>query len=591
MIQQHLLGARSEGTGTHFGVWSDKAREVRLRWTDPTTSATREVDLSSSPTNSRVYEVVAEQVRPGMLYEFLLDGVSAVDPYARSLPGGVHGPAEVVAPLKIRVHEKRAIKLDRGEVFYELHVGTFTSEGTFASAVARLDGLAKLGVTVIELMPVAAFAGRRGWGYDGVGLFAPFAGYGTAQDLSSLVDTAHGIGLSVVLDVVYNHLGPDGNYLPRFSDEYFASNRESPWGKAPAFAKTAFRQLVLDNARYWLEEVGFDGLRLDATHELEPGGNPHILDELAGVARGCVPPAVLIAEDDRNDPRATLSHGVDGVWSDDFHHAVHVLLTSERDGYYGGYSGQLTELARVIERGHLYEGQVFPPTGSRRGQPVGNVPRQRLIYSLQNHDQVGNRAFGERLDQLCDRRQLCAVTALLLALPATPMLFMGQEHGARTPFLYFTDHVGDLGSAVAAGRRQQFADFAAFRDAAEVPDPQAESTFLRSKLTWEQDGDLLALHRDALMLRRDDAVLGRASQVQAGVESSVLWVLSTSNEGRRLIVLNPNAEVTLDRIAGVAPSECQLLLTTDSALRAESSFKLPSHSCAIFAVAEARAGA
>ncbi len=354
---------------------------------------------------------------------------------------------------------KRAIEFERGEVFYELHVGTFSAEGTFAAATARLPQLAELGITVVELMPIAAFAGTRGWGYDGVALMAPFAPYGTVQELSALIDAAHACGLSVVLDVVYNHLGPDGNYLPAFSDAYFDSGRDNPWGKAPALEKAAFRRLVLDSARYWLSDVGFDGLRIDATHQLEPGGDPHILRELSAVAKACSPPAVLIAEDDRNHPAALFELGIDAVWSDDFHHSIHVLLTSERDGYYAAYEGYLAELARVIERGQLYEGQVSPVTGRPCGKPSADVARYRLIYALQNHDQVGNRARGERLHRLCSVSRVKAVTLLLLFVPATPMLFMGQEIATDSAFLYFADHAGELGEAVTKGRRAEFAHF------------------------------------------------------------------------------------------------------------------------------------
>jgi maltooligosyltrehalose trehalohydrolase len=482
MDQERRLGAWPQPDGTHFAVWTDKASEVKIRWRDEITDRGGEFLLGPDPSEPHLYAGFIAGVGPGTLYEVLVNGASCVDPFARSLPRGVHGPAEITA-LPRASKPKRQIELERGEVLYELHVGTFTPAGTFSAAAQRLPQLAELGITVIELMPIAAFAGARGWGYDGVALMAPFAPYGTLEELTAFLDAAHGAGLSVVLDVVYNHLGPDGNYLPAFSDSYFDSGRDNPWGKAPALEKAAFRRLVLDSARYWLQDVGFDGLRIDAAHELEPGGDPHILQALAAIAKACSPRAVLVAEDDRNDPAALFELGVDAVWSDDFHHVIHVLLTSERDGYYAAYQGDLAELARVIERGQLYEGQIFPLTGRARGKPSAHVPRHRLIYALQNHDQVGNRARGERLHALCNVAQLQAVTLLLLFLPGTPMFFMGQEFATDSPFLYFADHAGELGQLITKGRQEEFAHFAAFRaNPQDVPDPQAEESFLRSKL-------------------------------------------------------------------------------------------------------------
>ncbi|HKO53536.1 MAG TPA: alpha-amylase family glycosyl hydrolase [Polyangiaceae bacterium] len=584
--EKRKLGAWPTADGTDFAIWTDKAREVKIRWNDAKTRG--EVCLAQS-SNAHVYESFIAGLAPGTSYEVLLDGVPCVDPFARSLPHGVHGPAEV-AELPRPPKKKRPIELERGEVIYELHIGTFTDEGTFAAAAHQLPKLAELGVTVLELMPIAAFAGRRGWGYDGVALMAPFAPYGTLQELTAFIDAAHGCGLSVVLDVVYNHLGPDGNYLPAFSDSYFDSERNNAWGKAPALDKAAFRRLVLDSARYWLEDVGFDGLRIDAAHELEPGGNPHILQELAAVAKACSPPAVLIAEDDRNHPGALFELGIDAVWSDDFHHSIHVLLTSERDGYYAAYQGDLAELARVIERGQLYEGQIFPVTGRPRGKPSADVPRHRLIYALQNHDQVGNRAHGERLHSLSNIAQFKTVSLLFLFLPTTPLLFMGQELGTDSPFLYFTDHAGELGHAITRGRREEFGHFQAFRegDAEALPDPQAETTYLRSKLRREVDcaAAVLEFHRLALTLRREDSVMSAPRKLSAGVEGTVLWVLAEGAAGRRLLLLNIGGSVTLHRIGSLALTGVQPVLSTAPVLRDGPGLNLPDECCAIFALPE-----
>ena len=589
------LGAHLAGNAVFFAIWSDKARAISVAWCDGERAG--HLPLSLHPEVPHTFVGRLEGASEGLQYQLLVDGKAAVDPYARALPDGVHGRAQVVS-VPVRRQPKRAVDLDRGEVIYELHVGTFTTEGSFIAATERLAQLRELGVTVVELMPIATFAGARGWGYDGVGLFAPQHAYGTLRDLVALIDTAHGLGMSVVLDVVYNHLGPDGNYLPALSDTYFSRERKNAWGDAPALDQPAFRRLVLDNARYWLEVVGFDGLRLDAAHELEPGGTPHILAELSALAKACSPPAVLIAEDDRNDPKYLFAHGVDAVWSDDFHHSLHVALTAERDGYYSAYQGDLQELAGVIQRGQIYEGQTFPPTGQPRGRPACDVPRQRMIFSLQNHDQVGNRACGERLHDLCGLPSFHAATLLLLFLPATPLLFMGQEWGADSPFLYFTNLNAELGAAVTRGRQDEFVHFAAFRDAGpgSIPDPQSEDSFTRSVLHWLtrealQGRETYQLYRRALSLRRDDPVLKEHPCVTAGVHGRVLWVRAQSATGERLLLLNTGASVPLDEIAGFRLAECELLLASGGDARGHVVFQLEASSAAIFAPVGSRPGA
>ncbi len=589
MDQKRRLGAWPDHGGTRFAVWTDKAADVKIRWSNEKGGHCGEFELARGSTEPHVYEGFAAEVAPGTSYEIIVDGTACVDPFARSLPSGVHGPA-VVEELPRLAKPKRAVELERGEVFYELHVGTFTPEGTFAAAARLLPRLAELGITVVELMPIAAFAGKRGWGYDGVALMAPFAPYGTVKELSTLLDVAHGCGLSVVLDVVYNHLGPDGNYLPAFSDSYFDSERENAWGKTPALEKAAFRRLVLESAHYWLQDVGFDGLRIDAAHELEPGGDPHILKDLSMIAKACSPRAVLTAEDDRNDPIALFELGVDAIWSDDLHHSIHALLTSERDGYYAAYRGDLAEVARIIERAQLYEGQVFPVTGRPRGKPSADVPRHRLIYALQNHDQVGNRALGERLHALCNVSQVEAVTLLLLFLPGTPLLFMGQEIATDTPFLYFADHAGALGESVTKGRQEEFAHFEAFRNAdpKEIPDPQSEASFLRSKVRHDVEGaeEVWDFHRRALRLRREDSVLRGTRQVRAGVEGTVLWVLARSGAGCRLLLLNVGGPVVLQQAGGQTIAGANVLLSTKPTLHDAAGLNLPAECCAIFAVHE-----
>jgi maltooligosyltrehalose trehalohydrolase len=423
-----------------------------------------------------------------------------------------------------------------------------------------------------------------------VGLFAPFAGYGTPEQLSAFVDAAHALDMSVILDVVYNHLGPDGNALPVFSDAYFDGERHGPWGRAPAFEKPAFRRLVCDNAHYWLSTFGFDGLRLDATHELEPGGDPHILSDLSRIARACTPPAVLMAEDSRNDPKHLIAHGIDAVWSDDFHHALHVLLTSERDGYYGAFKGDLAELARAIERGQVFEGQPGEGSGKPRGKSTSGVPRERFVFALQNHDQVGNRATGERLHALIGVEAFRAASLLLLFLPATPLLFMGQEWASSTPFLFFSDHSGELGHAVSRGRRLEFAHFAGFRDAEPdgIPDPQAESSFLRSKLDWSErcwseQQRTLSLYRRALELRRVDPVLREARELRVGTIGNTLWVIRRGPAGERLLLFNPGPAALLADVAGRVASEARPLLSSAD-IAPSSPFELGPHSATLYAL-------
>lgn len=580
------LGAWIEDTITHFALWSDRAEQACVVLFDPDGAITWQEPMFPAAGDPHLFCASASQARSGSLYKFMLDGVLVGDPYARYLPFGPNGPAQVPSKLRPRRHPKRRIDFAMGEVIYELHVGTFTPEGTFASAAERLKHVRELGATVLEVMPLATFPGAHGWGYDGVGLFAPFRGYGTPDELNAFIDAAHSCGLAVVLDIVFNHLGPDGNHLPLYSEQYFHATRTNSWGASPALEAPPFRNLVVSCARHWLEEYGFDGLRLDATHELEPGGAPHILQEIAAIAAEQSPPAVLIAEDNRNDPTALFAMGVDAVWSDDFHHSLHVLLTGEKNGYYAAYEGTLSELARTIERRQLYDGQPYGPAQQRRGQSALGVERRRMIYALQNHDQIGNRALGERLDDLVDPGLTRGAALLLLFLPNCPMLFMGQEWAATTPFLYFTDHVEPLGSEVSKGRRAEFAHFS--ESGAALPDPQALDTFEHSKLKWEElalpkHARVYQLYRDALQLRREDEVVSKG-ELSVGVDGTLLWVLRSTAEGRRLLVFNPGDAVESESVAQFSAAHCRLLLSSDAEHHHAEAFRLPQYSSSVFAL-------
>lgn len=568
-----LLGPRVERGGTRFGafVTSPEALEVRIFDESGVATVTarfvglsplaweagggegagiRDPGRAAEATSATCYrEAFVPRVGEGARYKLALGAREVPDPFARWLPEGVHGPAVVTGASRFDWRNGPGLARPlREQILYEVHVGTFTPEGTYRAAAAKLPLVAQLGVTTIELMPLSAFPGARGWGYDGVAHFAPHAPYGTPDELRAFVDEAHGLGLSVLLDVVYNHFGPSGSYLGVFSETWFRHDVKTPWGDALDYRTPAMRQYVLENARYWLEEFRFDGLRLDAISTIVDDTRPSVLAELAGLARALVPPKLLVAEDDRNGQEVVTELGLSAVWADDFHHQAHVVLTGERDGYYRAYRSDVRDLARVIERGWLYEGQVFEPWGRPRGGAADALEAEAFVYCLQNHDQIGNRARGERLHSLVSLEAYLAVSTLLLLLPTTPLLFMGQEWGASAPFLYFTDHEPELGAAVTRGRREEFAGFAGFADPhlrERIPDPQAESTFLRSKLDWQergsgQHGRVLEVYRRAIELRRGDPVLREVSRrgLRAWADGDLLVVTFEARGARRALVVS-----------------------------------------------------
>lgn len=476
-----------------------------------------------APAGAGWSEAAVEGIGPGARYLYILDGARArPDPVSRAQPEGVHGPSEVVDPGAFAWTDAAWGGRPLSEmVIYELHVGTFTPEGTFDAIISRLDALRDVGVTAIELMPVASFPGERNWGYDGVHLYAPQRTYGGPDGLRRLVDACHARGLAVVLDVVYNHLGPEGNYLAEFGP-YFTDRYRTPWGQAINYdgeGREGVRRHVVENALYWVTEFHVDGLRLDATHGIFDASPVHILRELNDAVQplarrlGRIVP--VVAESDLNDRRVvdakrTGGFGLAGQWSDDFHHALHAVLTGERDWYYADF-GSLDQLAKAYTHGFVYDGQHSRFRGRPHGTPTVDLPGERFVVFAQNHDQAGNRAQGERLTALLPFEALKLAASAVLLSPSVPLLFMGEEYGERSPFLYFTDFGDpDLAAAVRRGRRREFA---AFGWAGEVPDPQDPATFARSKLHWELRTQaphrlLREYYRTLLALRRQHRVLG-----------------------------------------------------------------------------------
>lgn len=526
MKRHHRMpfGAQIDGDATRFRLWAPGANSVELEL-DQTPDG-RRIRLPRDPAGW--YEARVDGVGAGARYRYRIDDTLQVpDPASRYNPHDVHGMSEVVDPLAFDWRDAAW----RGRpwedaVIYELHVGAFTPAGDFDGVRRRLDYLADLGVTAIELMPVAAFPGRRGWGYDGVLAFAPQAAYGRPEDLKTLVQEAHARGLMALLDVVYNHFGPDGNYLHAYAPDFFNPRHVTPWGAAINFdapGSEVVREFFIHNALYWLEEFHFDGLRLDAIHAICDDSQPDIVQALCAAVHagpGRDRHIHLILENDRNEAHylardaAGRPTGATAQWNDDFHHVMHVLVTGERDGYYVDYAAApVAQLGRCLSEGFAYQADRSPfREGDVRGEPSRHLPPGAFIDSLQTHDQIGNRAFGDRLCQLGPAQALEAVTAVLLLAPHPPMLFMGEEFAAAQPFLFFCDFGPDLAQAITEGRRREFARFERFADPATrqvIPDPNAEATFTASVLDWSALGRAphdrrLGLYRQLLAIRHAD---------------------------------------------------------------------------------------
>jgi len=519
------------------------------------------------------FELVTDQAGAGMRYKFQIDGGPEVpDPASRLQPQDVQGPSEVVDAASFEWEDQEWGGRSWEEaIIYEVHVGTFTPEGTFAAVENRLDYLAELGFTAVELMPVADFPGKWNWGYDGVLLFAPDSQYGRPDDLKRLIQAAHRKGLMVFLDVVYNHFGPEGNYLRIYAPQFFTDRHQTPWGEAINFDgpdSSVVRDFFVHNALYWLTEYHFDGLRLDAVHAMVDDSTPDILTELASRVRTVIEPqrhVHLVLENDNNTARylrpnpAGKAELYNAQWNDDIHHALHVALTGEKDGYYADHADcPVQRLGRCLAEGFDYQGQVSSfRQGARRGEASRGLPPTAFVSFLQNHDQIGNRGFGERILRVADSRAVKAAMTIVLLSPSPPLLFMGEEFGAETPFPFFCDFGPDLAKAVTEGRRNEFSRFARFRDPAarsQIPDPNAESTFQAAKLDWSsatepQHRSWMGFYRKLLETRKRE-IVPLAAEILAGQTTFEPW-------GQRGLLVNwlVNSRSGLTLIANLGNEE------------------------------------
>jgi maltooligosyltrehalose trehalohydrolase len=524
--------------------------------------------VALAPEPDGYFAALVPDARAGSRYRYRLDtaGEPLADPASRCQPEGPHGPSEVVDPGRFAWTDTAwpGVALP-GQVIYEMHVGTFTPEGTWQAAARQLPAIAALGVTVLEIMPVADFPGRFGWGYDGVALFAPTRLYGTPDDFRRFVDRAHGLGLGVILDVVYNHVGPDGCVLKAFSPRYFSDRYDNEWGEPINFdgpGSGPVRELFVANAGYWIDEFHLDGLRLDATQQIFDRSPEHVLAAIGRRVRAAAGAraTIVVAENEPQDvslvrPVAAGGQGLDALWNDDFHHAARVAVTGRNEAYYTDYQGRPQELVAAVKRGFLYQGQHYAWQDKPRGTPTRGVEPWRLVTYLQNHDQVANSGRGERLHEQTTPGRYRAITALALLAPGTPMLFQGQEFAASSPFLYFADHRPGLARPVGKGRREFLAQFPSLSTpemAACLAEPGDPETFARCKLDpGERDrhGTVVALHRDLLRLRREDATLRAPAAVDGAVLDEEALAVRFFGEGDgsddRLLLVNLGRQLAL----------------------------------------------
>ena len=560
-VRRLPVGAEVQpGRGVHFRVWAPRCERV-----DVVLEGAAGVHPLANEGNGYFSGMVGAAA-DGMRYRYRLDGANAFpDPASRFQPEGPHGPSQVVDPSRYAWNDRawRGVAL-AGQVVYEMHIGTFTPEGTCEAAAGKLAHLAETGITVIELMPVAEFPGRFGWGYDGVDLFAPTHLYGAPDDLRRFVDRAHAARIAVILDVVYNHLGPDGNYLTEFAAGYFSDRYENEWGDPLNFdgpASGPVREFFIANAGYWIDEFHMDGLRLDATQQIFDASPVNVMQEMTARVRAAAGgrATLVVAENEPQHvklvrPVEAGGLGMDALWNDDFHHSAHVALAGRNEAYYSDYLGTPQEFISAVKYGYLYQGQRFAWQRKRRGTPGIGLPPAAFVNCIQNHDQIANSALGLRTHAIAAPGRFRAMTALTLLAPGTPMLFQGQEFAASAPFLYFADHKKQLAEAVRRGRCEFLAQFPSISESDmkdQLADPSDPSTFERCKLDWSERAShapMLAFHRDLLELRRNDPAFG--AQRVGGVDGAVLgaeaFVLRFFHEaGDRLLVVNLGLDLAL----------------------------------------------
>jgi maltooligosyltrehalose trehalohydrolase len=595
--RRRKLGAELVSSGVSFRVWAPTHSRVAV-----VIDRGEESPLEREPSGH--FSGVIASASAGTRYRFRLDDDQDTypDPASRYQPEGPHGPSEVVDPHNYRWRTEWSGVSMKGLVIYEMHIGTFTQPGTYASAIDCLPQLADVGVNMIEMMPVHEFPGRFGWGYDGVDLWAPAHIYGSPDDLRGFIDAAHEHGIAVILDVVYNHFGPDGCYLSKFTPEYFTKSYRNDWGDAMNFdivEASGARELYVENAAYWIDEFRFDGLRLDATQSIQDQSTPNVMREITDRARAAAGDRsiFIVGENEPQDVHLLTEYGLDAMWNDDWHHSAMVAATGQIEAYYTDYRGRAQEFVSMAKLGFLFQGQRYKWQKQRRGTPSHHIDPERLVCYLQNHDQVANSARGERLQELTPPGRLRALTALLLLQPQTPMLFQGQEFASSSPFLYFADHNRELAQKVADGRREFLMQFPSIiKVADQLADPADPQTFARSKLDFaERDRHAVAvdLHRDLIALRRSDATISQQrSDVlygsAIGEHTLILrWLLGTDAD--RLLIVNLGSEVHFDPapeplLAPPAECEWETLWSSestkyggagDSALDTEERWKIP----------------
>jgi maltooligosyltrehalose trehalohydrolase len=523
-------------------------------------------DFPLTPELDGYFSGTVASARASTLYKFRLDREDYLypDPESRYQPAGPHGHSQVIDPSSFRWTDDQWRGVDpRKQILYEMHIGTFTPEGTWDAARSQLNELASIGITTLEVMPIADFSGRWGWGYDGVDLFAPMHLYGTPDDAKRFIDEAHRLGLAVILDVVYNHFGPDGNYLKAFADEYFTDKYKNDWGEAINFASEPVREFYLANAAYWIEEFHFDGLRLDATQDINDASEEHIIAAITKrVHKAAAGRRVYIVAE--NEPQHSWmarsieagGYGIDALWNDDFHHSASVAMTGRNEAYYTDYHGSPQEFISALKYGYLYQGQRYKWQKARRGSPALDLAPWNFVTYLQNHDQIANSGRSERANLLTDPATFRAMSALLMLSPGTPMLFQGQEFGATTPFLYFCDHEKKLGDQVHNGRREFLAQFRSLAQPdvqKRIGHPCRAAAFESCKLDLRErakNARTYDLYKDLLRLRREDPVF--SSPKTRGMDGAVLsdraFVLRffSAKHGDRLLMVNLGADLHLD---------------------------------------------